>query len=485
MKKKVVVIGSGVGGLCTALYLLHAGMEVHVYEKNDKVGGVIAPSYLSGNTFEQSATMMIEPEQYRRFFKGIGKDMNDYLEVSEKEVLYTIIEPNKALWKLERRIESDAFEKQIEYRNLVTNYQKKYSFLNKQLLTKPVDDICTVLALMRKKETWSMLSKNTCKKVISDVVSDESLQKATLFQTLYMGLPAQLLPAIFTSVPALSHAQGIPHIKGGMSAFLDALMAIFREFGGILHLHAPVERILAHSNRVCGVVVGNKPVFSDIVISNADYCYTMDKLLPYEYGKRRNYTHSVSVYILRLVLKKKAPCVLTEHNMYLGENFEEEMNRLAEGKFPQTPPIYIYYPDSGKTEQESQVSTCIQMVVRVPNLQNAKFSWTTEKKERMQEICYLALAEIGFTKDDVINAEEMIPEEFLNKYNRSNGASFGIAHTLMQSGVFRPQSKHPDVKDMYFVGSNIHPGNGVSMVMKGAAITAKEIVKACLEQEKI
>ena len=41
MSKKVIIIGSGVGGLATALRLLNNGYEVEIYEKDETIGGRI------------------------------------------------------------------------------------------------------------------------------------------------------------------------------------------------------------------------------------------------------------------------------------------------------------------------------------------------------------------------------------------------------------------------------------------------------------
>ena len=37
--KKIIIIGSGITGLCTGIFLLKKGHEVTIYEKNDFAGG--------------------------------------------------------------------------------------------------------------------------------------------------------------------------------------------------------------------------------------------------------------------------------------------------------------------------------------------------------------------------------------------------------------------------------------------------------------
>jgi len=49
---KVAVIGGGLTGLTTAFYLKKAGIDVHIYEKSDRPGGVIHTHKENGFTFE-------------------------------------------------------------------------------------------------------------------------------------------------------------------------------------------------------------------------------------------------------------------------------------------------------------------------------------------------------------------------------------------------------------------------------------------------
>ena len=49
---KIAVIGAGLTGLTTAFYLKKNGVKFHVFEKNDRAGGVIRTSQQDGFVFE-------------------------------------------------------------------------------------------------------------------------------------------------------------------------------------------------------------------------------------------------------------------------------------------------------------------------------------------------------------------------------------------------------------------------------------------------
>lgn len=57
------------------------------------------------------------------------------------------------------------------------------------------------------------------------------------------------------------------------------------------------------------------------------------------------------------------------------------------------------------------------------------------------------------------------------------GGSFGIAPSLFQSGVFRPQVKPYPLENLYAVGASIHPGGGIPIVMQGARLMAEQLLQ--------
>jgi len=52
MKKKVIIVGTGLGGLCSGLLLQSKGYEVQFIEKNDRPGGRLNRFEQEGFTFD-------------------------------------------------------------------------------------------------------------------------------------------------------------------------------------------------------------------------------------------------------------------------------------------------------------------------------------------------------------------------------------------------------------------------------------------------
>ena len=56
--QKAVIIGTGVGGIATAVFLAQKGFEVEVFEKNPNPGGRCGQMIQEGHRFDLGATIL-------------------------------------------------------------------------------------------------------------------------------------------------------------------------------------------------------------------------------------------------------------------------------------------------------------------------------------------------------------------------------------------------------------------------------------------
>lgn len=59
MNKKVAIIGAGVSGLTTGVYLLKAGFDVTIYEKHVIPGGILTSWVRNGTTIDGCAHWIV------------------------------------------------------------------------------------------------------------------------------------------------------------------------------------------------------------------------------------------------------------------------------------------------------------------------------------------------------------------------------------------------------------------------------------------
>ena len=82
MKKKVFIIGSGFSSLSAACYLSKSGYDVHVFEKNNSLGGRAAQFKANGFTFDMGPSWYWMPDVFERFFNDFGKSSKNFYQMN-------------------------------------------------------------------------------------------------------------------------------------------------------------------------------------------------------------------------------------------------------------------------------------------------------------------------------------------------------------------------------------------------------------------
>ena len=90
MKKKVVVIGSGIGGLSSAAVLAFSGFDVTILEQNEKVGGKANLLEKDGFVFDMGPSLLTLPEWIDEVFTFCLKNPRDYYTYENYPLLHDI-----------------------------------------------------------------------------------------------------------------------------------------------------------------------------------------------------------------------------------------------------------------------------------------------------------------------------------------------------------------------------------------------------------
>ena len=77
-KKKVVIIGAGIGGLSTAAILSFSGFDVTILEKNNHIGGKASLLVKDGFSFDMGPSLLTLPEWIDEIFTFCSKNPRDY-----------------------------------------------------------------------------------------------------------------------------------------------------------------------------------------------------------------------------------------------------------------------------------------------------------------------------------------------------------------------------------------------------------------------
>jgi len=65
--------------------------------------------------------------------------------------------------------------------------------------------------------------------------------------------------------------------------------------------------------------------------------------------------------------------------------------------------------------------------------------------------------------------------DFAADYNAYKGTALGLAHTIWQTAIFRPNNHSKKVKNLYYVGAGTNPGIGTQICLISAELVFKRV----------
>lgn len=491
--KKAIVIGGGIGGLSIAARLLKDGFKVELYEKNNSLGGKVNLLTHDNFKFDLTASLLMIPDDYTDIFKYCGKNYKDYFSLAPINPLYKVFYYDNtnytfsthypSLCRTINKITNNNLNDKYSYFNFLSLNYKKYLLAESYFLNQPFLKSTNFFNFYTLKNLYKLHTLSSCYQDCKNFLSSEKLINYILFQSMYVGVSPYESPNIYNLIPTATQYNGLYYIKGGMYSYIEALKKLILDLGGKINLSSTVNEILFKNNTAIGVKISNNYLYSDLIICSSDYCYSIDNLIKSKNLKANlkpssEYDHSCSTFILYLALNKKYPS-LNVHNIFINKNFKRNLESPFKGNFSKDPSLYIYCPSSIDDSVCPEGCEIINIMVRVPNLIYKNIDWNNDYIIQLEDKLLNILSNIYGLEDiksHILFKNHLTPLDFKTTFNTYAGSAFGISHKLNQSLAFRPQCILPNIKNLYFTGSSIHPGNGVSMVLKSSKICA-DIIK--------
>jgi phytoene desaturase len=486
-KRKVIVIGAGIGGIATAGYLAGKGYHVTIFEKNAYPGGRCGRYEKDGHRFDIGATFLMMPGIYEEAFAAVGKSLFDELILhrvdpvykvkfkGSKQVLFTsdLATLQKQFEGLERgsfnrflKLMSrgfDIYEKSM--RLIARNY---FRILDPSLLKYP-------FLLVRYK------AFNNHYRYISRYFRTEELRAFFTFQNLYLGQDPFAASGMYAFLPFMELADGVYFPEGGMHEVAESLLSVAREQGVQLHLNSPVTRIEVDGNRAKGIVLNDCSFHpADMIVSNADLPYVYNHLLPKSRRARRlnRKRYSCSAIVFHWGVDRVYP-QLKQHTVFVSGTHRESCRTIfRDHGFAREPSIYVHSPVRSDPSAAPENQDSITAIVHAGNLDDTKeYDWEGIKSGARNAILERFEEEglTGFGKH--IKFEICFtPDRWRSEFNLTRGGTFGsLAHNLLQMGFLRPGNHHRKYRNLYFAGGSTQPGSGMPLSLLSAKLVSERI----------
>ncbi len=486
----VLIIGSGVGGITTSIYLAKKGFSVDIYEKNSFPGGRCGQIIRDGHRFDIGATMMLMPDTYRGVFDSLGLKLEETLNVKNLDDLYTIYFDNgekldfttdaKRMEEQLERIEPGSFVKERKY---VKTGAELYKLSFEKLIGRNFFSFFDFFTfnnalLLVKLKTYLKHSRYTAR-----FFKDKHLQMAYMFQNIYVGQNPFNAPALFSMIPAAELTEGSLFPTGGMFSVVDKLMSVASNLGVKFHFEKPVASINVEGRKTTGVTFSDgSSVNADIIVANADLPYVYRSLLPESRKSRRidRMEYSCSALVMHWGLDKRYT-QLGHHNVFLSDRFREGLDKIFVDKsMGDDPCFYIHAPSVTDPSAAPEGCDSLSIAVGVGHIDKKHPQNWNEIMERARKSVISKLRKIGITDiEEHIKFEICAtPEAWEDTFNITHGSVFGsLGHKIFQMGYFRPHNKDRRYKNLYFTGGSTHPGNGIPFVLLSAKLVSERIFR--------
>jgi phytoene desaturase len=487
---KVIVIGSGFGGLGAAARIATHGYEVEIFEKRDKPGGRGYVYEINGFKFDGGPTVITAPFMFDDIYALAGRNRQEYVQFVPCDPFYRIY--NHEGRHFDYNGDTDAILAQIEqwnpadvegYRRLMATtkpiFEKGFVQLADQPFLKLGDMIRIIPDLVR------LQSYKTVYTYVSQFIQSDFLRRCFSFHPLLVGGNPFSTTSIYTMIHYLEREWGIHYALGGTGAIVQALVRLIEELGGTLHLNAEVSEILVEGRRATGVRLADGSVHvADAILSNAEIAHTYTQLIPARYRRRnsdarwRRTQYSMSLFVIYFGTRRRyVDTGLAHHNIILSKRYKGLLDDIFRRKhLAEDFSLYLHMPTLTDPSMAPEGCEAFYVLSPVPHL-GGDIDWRQAARPYRDAI--MQFLEDNYLPDLQANivAEHMIdPLHFRDTLNSYMGSAFSVQPILTQSAWFRPHNRSEDIDNLYFCGAGTHPGAGLPGVLSSSKIAEDLIV---------
>jgi phytoene desaturase len=485
--RKIIVIGSGFGGIGAAVRLQTKGYQVELVEARDKLGGRAYVYEQDGFKFDAGPTVITAPFMIDELFTGAGRRTEDYVRIVPVDPFYRIefhdgrsFEYGGDEAETERRVAAFSPGDVEGYRAMIRATKAIFAKGFLELSDRPFLNFTDMLKVAP--DLIRLQSYKTVYQFVSGYIKDDLLRRVFSFHPLLVGGNPFQTTSIYALIHHLEREWGVHYAMGGTGAVVGGLGRLFVELGGQIRLNSPVKRILTEGGVAAGVELeSGEQVRAQAVVSNADIANTYRLMLPAGERRRNSDRHlekmrySMSLFVIYFGTRKQYP-ELKHHTIILGERYQELLHEIFNTKvLPEDFSVYLHRPSATDPGMAPPGNDCFYVLIPVPNQQSG-IDWRTQAQPfRDRVMKFLDEHYLPGLLDSLVTERYFTPLDFETTLRSYAGAAFSFEPIFTQSAWFRPHNESEDVRQLYFVGAGTHPGAGVPGVLSSAKIVEKLI----------
>ncbi len=485
MRKQIVIIGAGPGGLAAAMLLARNDVQVTVLERRDRVGGRTSAIRGGGFTFDTGPTFFLYPQLLAEIYAACGRTLEDEVELIPLDPQYHLVFEQGGSLRATGDVER--MEREIARlcpadvpglkRLLADNRAKLKAF--KPVLERPFNGPADLLAPALIRSLPLLRPHLPVDRDLRRYFADPRIRLAFSFQSKYLGMTPFQYTSLLTILSFLEYEYGVFHPRGGCNALMTSMAEVAAGLGAEIRIGEAVEEILFSGRRATGVRTRSGTHSADAIVINADFARTMTALVPDRLRRRWSDARlvrkrfSCSTFMMYLGIEGRIDG-LAHHTILLAEDYAGNLATIEQGGAPpQMPSLYVQNACATDPDLAPPGHSTLYVLVPVAHC-SAGIDWSREA-EPYRAVVLRRLEAIGIRDiERRIRFEKVVtPDDWAVDHAIHRGAVFNLAHTLGQMLHLRPRNRFEDLDGVYLVGGGTHPGSGLPVIFQSARISAR------------
>ena len=497
MGSKVVVIGSGLGGLAAAAVAQARGHQVTLLERNPWLGGKAAVLHLDNPNgpgrfrFDMGPTILTVPRVLRRIYAEAKRDQATELPLIRLDPQWRCFFDDNTRIDLMANVDTmaQAMDRFAPGKGMGAGYRKfqdisrhLHEVSEKFFFWKPVEGIGDTLNFADNfkpevlRDILALRMGRTVAKVIRGHVPDERLAQMLDHFTQYVGSNPYLAPAVLCGIGDMQASEGVWYPEGGTRAVAEGLAKLATELGAELRTDSEVTAIEIEKGAVRSVTANGERIPCDALISNMDAVRTYTELVqgpPAKAIQKKGYEPACSGVVLYLGLNRRYDH-LAHHCFVFSRDAEEEFDSIyRKGEPAPDPPAYLAATAGTDPTTAPEGGEALYVLVHTPHLRPGH-DWSKMFAPYRQKILDKLKRTAGLEdiESRIVVERALTPVDIHNRYKVLDGAIYGLASHGAFLGAFKPSNRSKAIKGLYLCGGAAHPGPGMPMVMMSGWIAA-------------
>ncbi|WP_291049092.1 FAD-dependent oxidoreductase [Hyphomonas sp.] len=486
MRRQVIIIGAGAGGLAAAIRLSAAGFSVTLLERHGHAGGKMrrvqaGPAQISNGptvlTWRHIAEDLLRqggalPTDEPLFLPCERLARHAWLDGTQLDLFPDPDESRRAICDAFGQKEAEGFRRYCEAIHFMTDT------LRDSFMLAPKPDPVSLARRMGLHNPAALLATRPFSRLASELRSffnDPRLIQLFGRYATYVGSSPFLAPATLMVISRVEQ-EGVAIVRGGMPALAGALLAAAERLGTVFRPDTSVRCILTDGGRTTGVQLADgERLSADIVLFNGDAAALSASLLGSAVRKAapplpRNRRSLSAITLCAHAQTRGFP--LDYHTVLFGNDYADEFNAVFQRRrITAEPTVYICAEDrAGGVPSEKERLFCL---INAPADGDLKAPWFDADEYPGWLAGYLGRfgLEVEFSRGATVLTR---PEEFAHDFPGAGGALYGAVNHGPFDSFRRPASRSP-VRGLYLAGGSAHPGAGVPMALVSGMLAADAI----------